>query len=98
MTTRKEVYRAIDSERDYQDSRWNDQTTTSGGQHTVAEFVLYMEEYLLQCRRLLSTQASPKAEQDGLEFVRKVTGLGVSCMEQNGAPQRKGFEWDFTSE
>jgi hypothetical protein len=92
MTTREEVYRAIDGERDYQEFRWNEKTTSSGGQHTVAEFVLYMEHYLDEARRQLSTQKSPRAEADGLEFVRKVTALGVVCMEQNGAPQREGFE------
>lgn len=88
MASRAEVYHALDTERTYQESRWNSTTTTSGGQHSVSEFVLYMEYYLQECRRLLSTQASPKSEQDGLDFVRKVTALGVACMEQNGAPPR----------
>ena len=92
MTPRAAVYDALDSERDYQDSRWNANTTTSEGLHSVSEFVLYMEHYMHEARRLLSTQASPKAEEDGLEFIRKITALGVVCMEQHGAPQRKGFE------
>lgn len=90
--TREEVYAAIDGEREYQDFRWNDKTTSSGGQHTVAEFVLYMEHYLEEGRRLLSTQKSPRAEDDGLDFVRKVTALGVACMEQNGVVERAGYE------
>ena len=87
--TREEVYKAIDGERNYQDDRWNESTTTSAGLHSVTEFVLYMEHYLTETRRLLSTQASPKAEQDGLDFIRKVTALGVACMEQNGVVKRK---------
>lgn len=90
--TRADVYRAIDSERAYQDSRYNPATTTTGGLHTVSEWILYMEQYLHEARRLVSTQVDPKASDDALEFVRKVTAMGVACMEQNGAPQRKEFE------
>ena len=89
MTTRAEVYAAIDGERDYQDMRWNENTTETAGKHSVEEFVLYMEHYLQEARRLLSTQPSPKATQDGLDFVRKVTAMGVACMEQNGVVARK---------
>jgi hypothetical protein len=85
---RQTVYEAIDTEREYQDMQWNDTTTTTKGMHTVTEFVLYMEHYLGEARRLLSTQASPKADEDGLDFVRKVTALGVCCMEQNGIVPR----------
>lgn len=86
--TRQEVYSAIDTERDYQDSLWNEGTTTSGGRHTVPEFLLYMEHYLTEARRVSSTHPDPEAVFLALELVRKVTALGVSCMEQNGAPRR----------
>jgi hypothetical protein len=86
--TRQDVYAVIDGERDYQDSRWNASTTPTEGRHSVEEFVLYMEHYLQEARRLLSTQASPKATHDGLDFVRKVTAMGVACMEQNGVVPR----------
>lgn len=86
--TRSEVYAAIDGERAYQDSRWNASTTESEGKHTVAEFILYMEHYLTQARVLVSTQPDPKANRDGLDFLRKVTALGVACMEQNGVVER----------
>ena len=87
--SREEVYKVIDGERAYQDMRWNESTTPTGGFHTVPEFVLYMEHYLQEARRLLSTQPDPKANEDGLDFVRKVTAMGVACMEQNGAVERK---------
>ena len=35
--TRQEVYEAIDSERDYQNSRWNENTTTSKNKHSLEE-------------------------------------------------------------
>ena len=84
MPSRAEVYSAIDGEREYQDDRWNVDTTITGGLHTVTEFVLFMEYYLTEARRHLSTQGEPTASQNGLDFVRKVTALGVACMEQNG--------------
>jgi hypothetical protein len=90
-TLRSLVYKALDGERDYQDSRWNADTTSSAGQHEVAAFILYMEEYLARARELVSTLADNEANENGesaLDFVRKVTALGVACMEQNGAPRR----------
>lgn len=92
MTTREEVYRALDSERDYQDSRWNDETTSTGGRHTVDEYVLYMIDYIAEARKQLSRNASPEAQELALNTVRKVAAMGVACMEENGAPQREGFE------
>jgi hypothetical protein len=37
---RQEVYQVIDKECIYQDDRWNHQTTTSGGRHSVAEWLV----------------------------------------------------------
>ncbi len=91
MVTREQVYEAIDGERDYQGSRWNADTTSSEGQHEVAAFILYMEEYLARARELASTLADNETNEngeEGLDFVRKVTALGVACMEQHGAPKR----------
>lgn len=85
-TKRAEVYEAIDSERDYQDDRWNADTTSSEGRHTASEYILYMEHYLQEARRLASTTAEDN--RTVLDFVRKVTALGVACMEDNGAPFR----------
>lgn len=89
--TRDMVYEAIDGERDYQGSVWNADTTSSGGQHETAAFILYMEEYLARARELSATLAEGATNENGeeaLDFVRKVTALGVACMEQNGAPRR----------
>lgn len=88
MPSREIVYEAINGEREYQDKRWNVDTTTTAGLHSVTEFVLFMEYYLTEARRSLSTQGDPKASHDGLDFVRKVTALGVACMEQNGIVER----------
>ena len=92
MASRKEVYEAIDGEREYQGAVWNAKTTSSEGQHETAAFILYMEEYLTRARKLSSTLAEGATDENGeeaLDFVRKVTALGVACMEQNGAPTRR---------
>lgn len=88
MPSRAEVYAAIDSERAYQDQRWNTDTTPTGGNHTVTEFLTYMQDYLTQAIHQASRYADPEATAMVLDTVRKVTTLGVACMEQNGAPLR----------
>ena len=87
MVSRSEVYVAIDSEREYQESRV--QKDSGHPDHSVEEFVLYMEYYLQETRRIASTTWGPSAKPATLEFVRKVTALGVACMEKHGAPHRE---------
>lgn len=90
MTNRNDVYAAIDSERDYQEMR---KQRDQGQQfHSVEEFILYMEYYLQETRKIASTVWGPEAKPATLEFLRKVVALGVACMEVHGAPQRKDFE------
>jgi hypothetical protein len=87
-STRQEVYAAIDSERDYQDMLWNDATTPSEGRHSPEEFLLFIEHYVGKAREAMSTKPDPQAKIEGLDIMRKIAGLAVACMEQNGAPMR----------
>ncbi len=89
--SRHMVYEAIDGERAYQ-KKWD--TAESKGLHEVGAFILFMEHYLSEARKLESTlenggNDSRLQSEGSLDFVRKVTALGVACMEQNGAPARK---------
>ncbi len=96
---RADVYKAIDGERDYQE-KW--EKAESKGIHETGAFILFMEYYLQEARRLESTLengGNGRRIDDGcpgpegsLDFVRKVTALGVACMEQNGAPERETQE------
>ncbi len=88
MATRAEVYAAIDGEREYQDRRWNADTTTSEGKHSLEEWIVYMEDYLAEAKHILSRTAWQDGQSKALDAIRKVTALGVACMEQHGAPQR----------
>lgn len=81
MASRKEVYDAIDSERDYQERRWG----TAGRSHEIASWITYMQDYLNEARNLASRN-SP--ETIALDTIRKVVALGVRCMEEHGAPKR----------
>jgi hypothetical protein len=83
--TRQEVYAAVDSERRYQ-SKWDD--VESQNIHTETEFVLFMEDYLMEAKHLLARNAAEDVRKEVLDTIRKVTAMGVACMEQHGAPQR----------
>lgn len=87
IRSRRAVYASIDSERKYQSERWGDRS------HSVTEYILYMEHYLQEARKHASTTdlEIPIHHVDVLDFIRKVTALGVVCMEENGAPHREGY-------
>lgn len=85
---RSEVYAAIDSERDYQQTKWG--STLSGGrpgagERSVDEFVTYIVGY---SNDLLQNASHFANTEDKLNIIRKVAGLCVACMEQHGAPKR----------
>lgn len=90
--TRQEVYSLIDGERDYQDYLAVKSGTEldSVRPHSTEEFVLYMEDYLSECKTILSRTWTKDrvAPPEALAALRKVTTLGVACMEQHGAPPR----------
>jgi hypothetical protein len=84
---RKDVYAAIDSERDYQENLWSNLNKTN---NSPSAFILWMEEYLSYARRLASTtdERPGKGLDDIMERIRKVTALGVACMEIHGVKNR----------
>lgn len=89
MTKRSEVYTALDSERAYQNDRF--QETVYGRDaidRTLDEFILYIIQYAQEAG-MLTTHGD---ESEALHFVRKVGALCVGCMETHGAPHRPGFE------
>lgn len=84
---RATVYSVIDSERDYQEMR----RVRDGGQpsHTPTEFLVYMRSYLNEALEKASRVWGEDADPAILDTMRKVVGLGVACMEENGAIYRK---------
>lgn len=85
---RTAAYTAIDSEREYQDQRWGD--TLSGGrpgagERSVDEFALYIIGYANDLLVNASHFGDPREK---MNIIRKISALGVACMEQHGAPHR----------
>lgn len=89
--TRAQVFSAIDSERDYQEKKWG---PNRDEHNSIADFILFMEHHLANARTAATTLdgRDPKSVPIMLDYVRKVTALGVSCMETHGAPQREGHK------
>ncbi len=87
-STRNAVYAAIDTERAYQDQKWNPETTTSNGLHSPAEWLVYIEDYVTEAKHIASREADPGANIKVMEIMRKIAGMAVSAMEQNGALSR----------
>jgi len=88
MATRQEVYDAINGERDYQNRKWNPQTTTSDGIHSLEEWYTYIEDYVNEAKHILSRLPKQEADLQALHIMRKVAAMAVCAMEQHGASQR----------
>lgn len=85
---RQEVYKRLDTERDYQDLRWTPRREANGTpdeEKPVAEWVNYMEYHLQEAKNAIYNLNTEEA----LAQVRKVTALGVRAMELHGCPERK---------
>lgn len=83
---RKEVYAAIDSERDFQDRKWG---TIEKHPHEVAAWVTLMRVKLADAE---TAWAGSPSDDLALEEIRKAVALGIACLEQHGCKSR----WKFT--
>lgn len=85
MPTRAEVYAVIDGEREYQDQKWD---PAEHHVHNVTEWLVYMEDYINEAKRIVSRRPDPEAVEFALHTVRKVGAMAVACLEQNGVRSR----------
>ena len=88
MTGRKEVYKAIDSERDYQDLKWdynNKLNRIHDEEKSLAEWLNYIEYCLNDAKK----ENYNLNNEETINNIRKITALGVRAMEIHGAPLRK---------
>lgn len=81
--TREQVYAAINTERDYQESL--PATRTDGQPRSVGDYVTMMQHY--QTKLIAAWTENPGDEQ-ALHVMRKIAGIAVHCMEDHGAPPR----------
>ena len=86
---RPEVYKLIDGERDYQNSRWNENTTDSAGQHSVAEWLVYIDDYTTEAKHICSRNPDPMAREAAMDNIRKIAAMCVCAMEQIETSPRK---------
>jgi hypothetical protein len=87
--TRDQVYACIDGERDFQDEQTlNSDRPDMIPNLSVGDFLLAMEENLQRARLEWYSGSSPHPR--AIDFIRKVTALGVNCMERNGVVHRAG--------
>ncbi len=87
---RMAAFDAINSERNYQIAGAGNAKRHPGQpEMTPGEIILCMEKCLADARTIWY---HPNGGEKSLEYVRKVTALGVLCMELHGAPQREGYE------
>lgn len=80
-----QVFKAIESERAYQEQRW------TNPQSSVAEYILYMQHHLNKAADAISSSEAVEVHNSVMSQIRKVTALGVACGEQHGMPVRPGF-------
>jgi hypothetical protein len=90
QASRELVYQCIDGERYFQE----EQTLRPDRPDmipnlSVGDHILAMEENLQRARVAWYSGSSP--HHAALDFLRKVTALGVRCMENNGVVHRKGM-------
>lgn len=78
--SREVVYRAIDSERKYQNEKW------AGHSHEVGAYLTLLRSYINKAEEAWT---SNKGDEEALDVVRKIAGISVHCMEEHGAPFRK---------
>jgi len=83
---RKEVYRIIDGERDYQNTvrKANENETREDQDKCLSDFILNMEYTLNKAKTAIYTLN----ETEALALIRKVTALGVATGETFGFPER----------
>jgi len=88
---RKEVYKLIDGEREYQEFRWNQNLRdgdVSDEQKPPAEWLNYIK-YHLERGEITNYQLS---KADTMEEIRKIAALAVRAMEIHGCPARQPLQ------
>ena len=83
--TREQVYRAVDTERDFQDRKWGD---IDDHPHEVGGWLTIMRKLLGDAEQAWSSSAGDTA---ALNEIRKVVAVGIACCEQHGVPTRSKF-------
>ena len=81
--SRFDVFCVLDGERKYQDS-------LCGRPLLIGEEILLIQEYAKRARREWTEDFcdGDAVEGEALNMIRKITAIGLRCMEHHGAPER----------
>lgn len=85
---KREAYKVIDGELEYQGIKWTERNILNGipdEEKPVAEWLTYIEFHMLKAKNSIYHLNKEEA----LAEIRKVTALGVKCMMVHGCPERK---------
>jgi hypothetical protein len=82
---RADVYKLLDGERAYQESLWP-------APHSVGDYLTMLRYY---GRLADAAWTVNSGDQPALNVIRKITAIGVHCMEEHGAPQREWWHRDM---
>ena len=79
----KSVINTLLEEREYQDQKW------CGEKHEIGSWLIFMQHYLNEASKEITTGKDNNA----LHAMRKLTALGITCLEQYGCPERNDGIW-----
>ena len=83
---REEVFQIVSQEIDYGRKLWEGSDTQDN--HSPEEWIMYMEHYLNDCKKIASTRPAPEYIEEVTDQMRKVVAIGMKCLIQHGCPAR----------
>lgn len=87
---RSDVYKIIDTEREYQNVLSSDRT--DGSTKTVGDYITMLQHYQNELVKAWTINAG---NEKALNIIRKIGGIAIYCMEDYGAPEREiELVWD----
>lgn len=90
---RLKVYHILDGERNYQNDRWQKDIAAGKAKYTEYEWLIFIQDYLTEAIHLATRGNEVDDARIAVQnSIRKITAMGVACMEQNGCPEREGYE------
>jgi hypothetical protein len=82
---RKDVYKLIDGERDYQSSLETDRSRHDGHRHTVGDYLVMLNSYMSKANNAWTDNGT---DLPALDVIRKLAGICIHCMEEYDTPAR----------
>jgi hypothetical protein len=86
---RKEVYKSIDSEREYQDSQTKNKDPRMVEDYAISHAILNIEKFVSEARDKWYSDSPENNYQNTMELLRKIAGVSVRMGEKYGMPERE---------